>query len=67
MSAPRTVGKYSTGRSNANIANRNHAYYERLRIANREALIRNRKEPIDYDAIINHALGRVITSSGKNR
>ena len=67
MSAPRTVGKYSVGRSNADIANRNRAYYERLRTANREALIRNREEPIDYDAIINHALGRVVTSSGKNR
>lgn len=58
MSAPRTVGKYSVGRSNATIANRNYAYYERLRVANREALIRNREEPIDYDDIIKRALGK---------
>jgi hypothetical protein len=58
MSAPRTVGKYSTGRSNADIVNRNRVYYDRLRIANREAYIRNREEPIDYDDIIKRALGK---------
>mgnify|MGYP003111709936 CR=1 FL=1 len=58
MSAPRTIGKYSTGRTNATIPHRNRAYYERLRIANREALIRNREEPIDYDDIIKRALGK---------
>ena len=77
MSAPRTIGRYSTGRSNANIANRNRAYYERLRIANREKLIRNKytldddyRSPSEIaDRVVAlasaKARGTLITSNGK--
>jgi hypothetical protein len=76
MGAPRTIGRYSTGRSNANIAYRNRAYYDRLRIANREELIRNRRTDDDYispseiaDRVVAlasaKARGTLVTSKGK--
>jgi len=76
MSAPRTIGRYSTGRSNANIANRNRAYYDRLRIANREELIWNKCTDDDYispseiaDRVVAlasaKARGTLVTSKGK--